>query len=187
MRCWRVSHPRLSLLSRTAFFLSVVSDMPKRYARPYIPCLFGIYWYIPVQVSMKTCTGIYRYIPQCTKSSSLVQVVGIPDGLPDPSRCPLVAARLKVRAHPIWSIPRLARAGHLPGPPASVPALGPAASPSRNRSPRPSPRAEPSPASAPIMPKPRHRLSPGKVHAPTHAAPTQGDRRSARAQSRPVP
>jgi hypothetical protein len=53
LRCRRVSHPRLSLSSQTAFFLSVVSDMPKRYARPYISCLFGIDWNMPLQVSMK--------------------------------------------------------------------------------------------------------------------------------------
>jgi hypothetical protein len=35
----------------------------------YIPCLFGIWWYIPVQVSMKTS---YRYIPGYTTMYEMV-------------------------------------------------------------------------------------------------------------------
>jgi hypothetical protein len=49
------------------------------YTGIYHACLVyvGIYQYKSVY---KSHTGIYLYIPRCTKSSSLVQVVEIPDG-----------------------------------------------------------------------------------------------------------
>jgi hypothetical protein len=68
-------------------------------------------WYMLVYTSTSqyenTRTGIYRYIPQCMKSSSLVQVVEIPDdGVPvptrslDPSPSPKNSTKFKLQHQP---------------------------------------------------------------------------------------